>query len=271
MKPFIYVASLRRTGSTVLSEALTQYPHSFIFREPALGLNGFNLHPDDAETFRRLGVHIEAFRRRHRIPSGLRRRLGVDDGYMVRAFQRKLLPELGWHYSQVGVKEIFHGGWRHYHAAFPHMKVLITARDPRDIYVSLAHRVRRGQGAWRGPLTPERAAASLNTEFREQVEMMRTVEYLSVRYEDLCTDPALYDKIKRFVESSIPEMGRVGAFNATESGRAEESALHGGRISARQIGRWREEPDHALREAADRLSALMTEYCRFWGYEIRRL
>jgi len=33
-KPFIYIAALPRSGSTVLSEFLTQLPQAFIFHEP---------------------------------------------------------------------------------------------------------------------------------------------------------------------------------------------------------------------------------------------
>ena len=50
-KPLIYIASLRRTGSTVLSEALTSLPHSFIFREPYLSGGEFRVQDEDATTF----------------------------------------------------------------------------------------------------------------------------------------------------------------------------------------------------------------------------
>ena len=41
-RAFIYIAALRRSGSTVLAEALTSLPYSFIFREPPLGRDRIN-------------------------------------------------------------------------------------------------------------------------------------------------------------------------------------------------------------------------------------
>ncbi len=46
--PFIYIAGMRRTGTTLLSELLTSSPYSFIFREPHIGKNTFRVKPDDA-------------------------------------------------------------------------------------------------------------------------------------------------------------------------------------------------------------------------------
>lgn len=59
--PFIYVSSLMRTGSTVLSEALTRFPYSFIFREPHLGKNYFALKDLDTELFAERDVDLRRF------------------------------------------------------------------------------------------------------------------------------------------------------------------------------------------------------------------
>ena len=55
------------------------------------------------------------------------------------------MPHLASYVSQVGVKEIHHDGWRKYIQYFPEMKILLTGRDPRDIYISLFYRVKKWQ------------------------------------------------------------------------------------------------------------------------------
>jgi hypothetical protein len=84
-RPFVFIASLRRTGSTVLSEALTELPYSFIFREPRLDMNWFNLKPSDAAQLKELGIDLVAFARKHRLAAFFSRRLGVGETYMVKA------------------------------------------------------------------------------------------------------------------------------------------------------------------------------------------
>lgn len=61
--PFIYIASLMRTGSNVLIEALTQIPYAFVFREPHLGKNYFRLKQDDVARFGQRGQKLVTFTR----------------------------------------------------------------------------------------------------------------------------------------------------------------------------------------------------------------
>ncbi|MFH0945929.1 MAG: sulfotransferase [Planctomycetota bacterium] len=259
--PFVYIASLRRTGSTVLSEALTRLPHGFIFREPLLGEGKFQVKTADRERWKEHGIDLDLFARDLAADSSLEANAAI-------AFRDRLLPRLLEVVSQVGVKEIFHDGWRRYARAFPGMKVLLTGRDPRDLYLSLHARIHESGGKrWPGRFHPESAAADLNRQFRFQFEMFEDCDCMKVRYEDLCTDPGLFDQVKRFCESPIPGIGDIGSFNASNPKRIAEYELHRDQITDQRIGRWKREPDEALRSQAGEIPALMPEYCRFWGYD----
>lgn len=259
-RPFIYIAALRRTGSTVLSEALTALPHSFIFREPHFGRNNFSLKPGDADRLRPFGVDLELLREQWLMARAQRS--------ILAALQEDLLPKLFPPLQQLGVKEIRHGGWRNYYHRFPEMKVVLTGRDPRDIYISLFYRQKSGYGTWRGPYNPELVAADLNTEFKRQLEIAETMDCLPVRYEDFCQDSQLFEQIKIFVNSPLPGGGGIGEFlsKGGQGGRLEHQ-LHGKRITARCVNRWQTETDPTLVREAEQVFELMTDYCRYWGYQ----
>lgn len=266
-RPFVFIASLRRTGSTVLSEALTELPYSFIFREPRLDMNWFNLKPSDAAQLKELGIDLVAFARKHRLAAFFSRRLGVGETYMVKAFKKDLLPKLRTRVQQVGIKEIRLGNWRRYHAHFPHMRILLTGRDPRDIYISLYFRATSGQGSWSGPYTPERVAEHLNDEFARQLEMYDAGTCMKVRYEELAADPdAVLQKAICFTDNPIPSVGPIGGFTGTAPGRSHEYELHGKHITSRRVFRWKTEQDRGLVMEAQRVFDSMPEYCDFWGY-----
>lgn len=257
-RPFVYVGALRRTGSTLLAELLTSLPDSLVFHEPELGENRFRVDARLIERLRGMGIDLEAFRRRW---GGRARFLSMG------AFKHELLPELAAKIGQVGVKEVANDHWRRYAYHFPEMKTLLTARDPRDVYLSIHQRRLEGKASWSGEFTPAAVAAELDGQFRYQVELFESTDSLKVRYEDLCTDDGTYERVKAFVGSSIPRAGAIGGHLAATPNRQEEMALHGGEVTARRVNRWREEVDEGLRKEAQRTLELMPEYCRFWGYE----
>ena len=71
-------------------------------------------------------------------------------------------------------------------------------------------------------MTPDAVAADLSTEFQKQLEMTNEVPCLKVRYEDFCTDPRVYDELKKFTMCTIPDIGGVGSFNALNPARQDE-------------------------------------------------
>ncbi|MCF6148438.1 MAG: sulfotransferase [Candidatus Kuenenia sp.] len=257
-RPFIYIASLRRTGGTVLSEALTMLPYSFIFLEPNLGKNKFRIRENDHKLFLQLGIDLEEFKQKY---------LTEEDNSFIKIFKEELLTKLDSNIHQIGVKEIHNKGWQNYYRVFNDMKVILTARDPRDIYISLYYRKKQGKGSWKKELTPETLSTHLNNEFNRQLEMYEQVKCLRIKYEELCTDREIYQKIKTFVESEIPDTGTIGSFNAANVKRRDEYELHGNFITDKRVQRWQQEQDKSLVSEASKIIGLMPHYCDFWGYK----
>jgi len=265
--PFIYIAALRRTGSTVLSEALSLLPYSFIFREPNLGMNVFSIAQNDAKIFMKLGINLKTFYKHHRIMVVLKRRLGDNQGYMIKVFKNNLLPKLKEHVLQIGVKEIRHDHWRRYQHHFPDMRILLTGRDPRDIYISLYNRYKRGKADWSGIFSPEKVADDLNNQFRHQIEMYKETDCFKLRYEDICINPNLiFSKVKSYIKSPILKIGTVGSFLENTPKRRDEYEVHKNQITNKRIYRWKYEKDQKLISASQRTFDLMPDYCDFWGY-----
>ena len=240
----------------MLCEALTQLPHSLVFNEPNLALRRFAIRNTEAELLATVGIDLRRFVQRW---SRGRRRL------LLYGFRNRLVPEMQQEIAQVGIKEIFHGHWRRIVDGFPDTRIILSARDPRDIYLSLRGRHLAGTAIWEGEFTPERVADALNSEFRHQRDMAEGRDVLKVRYEDLCLEPQIIDEVLRFVESDITTIGELGGFLRADRKRVAEGALHGGQITDKRVGRWREESGE-LADQALRVLQLMPGYCEFWGY-----
>ena len=255
--PFVYIASLRRSGSTVLSEALTGLPHAYMFREPRLGLGHFSIKRDDQALFASHGVDLKAYSRAFK---------SAGPAEVVRRFALDVMPALRQVVSQIGIKEIRSTGWELVAEHFPDMRVLITGRDPRDIYLSLRQRVESGTAGWNREVTPSAVADHLLAEYDLQCQMEKALPSLRVSYERLCTEPEVIEQVKAFVASPLPGTGTVSAFNAANPKRAAEAAVHGGSISDRRVDRWRREPDPERAAEAQELFDRMGRYVGDWGY-----
>lgn len=250
----------------MLSEALTSVPYCFIFREPKLARNRFTVKSSDRQIFLEYGIDLRAFAERSSRQSLLGDLLAPD--HALDAFKKELVPQLLSCVAQIGVKEIHHRRWHAYLSHFPNMRIILTGRDPRDIYISTHYRVKQGKDRfWRG-FSPEVLARDLNKDFKYQLEMFRRASCLKVKYEDLCTDASVLEKIKFFVESGLPGVGSIGEFNANNPYRKEEHELHGNRITAPRVRRRDQEPDKGLVTCAQRVFDLMPEYVEFWEYEL---
>jgi hypothetical protein len=267
--PLIYISALPRTGSTLLSELFTDLPYSFILHEPHLGKNYFAAQALDKSQLARWNIDIDAFLK-FRLPIAfcLRRlrRWGYRQDDMMRAFKYKLLPQLQANIQQIGVKEIKHMGWENYARHFPNMKVIVTGREPRDLYLSLYQKFRRGSMVWQGKFNPRPVARKLRGEFQRQLALKKSVDTMFVKYRDLCRDETTIKRVKAFVRSPIPHTGEVGSFIANHPRRAVEHHIHRGRITDKRIGRWQKETDDQLLSEINTFYHLMPEYCEFWGY-----
>lgn len=270
--PFIYIASLPRTGSTLLSELLTDMPRSFIFREPHIGKNDFQPKPGDMQ-FLLDNYHVDLLRMlRWRLWYAFMWRrlrwLHIPQDYMVRFLKYTLLPMLQREGNlQIGVKEISHLGWQNYHKHFPNMKAIITGRDPRDIYLSMYHRWQK-DGAYQkyDILNPVAMASVLNQQFAYQVAIHNCAGSLKVKYDVLCSDPGVIPEILKFVDSPLSVAGRVGQFLGAHPLRTREQQQHQGKITDVSIKRWQKEEDQTVVNIAEQVYELMPEYRDFWGY-----
>ena len=266
--PFIYICSLPRTGSTMLSEALMQLPYAYILHEPHFGKNAFAVHRPDADALLPLGIDLERFARfRRPVAFGLRRLrwMGYPQDYMMRELKERLLPQFRSRGIQFGVKEIKHMGWQNYVRHFPEMKVIVLGRDPRDFYLSYYRLWQKGVIGWRGPFNPETAAIFLKREFAFQVEIQKATDAMRLSYERLCTVPEALEEAKVFVESQVSD-GEIGSIVAAQPARRDEHLKHGGRITTLSVQKWTREQDERLLEQALQFFDLVPEYAEYWGY-----
>ena len=246
----MYIAAVRRSGSNLLSEALSAPPHCFVFREPGLARGQFRLQPNVIELFREHGVDLRKLR--GRMQKG-------DPERALDFFEHELLPALAGVVRQVGIKEIKHDGWQRLLARVPSVRVLLLGRDPRDIYLSLRAK-QRDRGVAFGEVDPDRVGAEIRRTFAAQREIEAAQPSLRVRYEDFCTDPAVFEEVARFTESELTEPGMVGALNR------HNRRLRGERIAGDSVERWRREADADLLREAQAALERVPEYAAYWNY-----
>lgn len=240
----------------MLCEALTRLPYSIVFNEPNIGARRFAVRNQEAELLQEVGIDLHGF---------VRRWSTFDRRFLLFGFRRRLVPAIERRIQQVGVKEIFHNHWRRVVGAFPETRIVLTARDPRDIYLSLRGRFLAGNALWKGAFTPALVAENLLQEFRHQLEMAREFDVMSVRYEDLCVEPDLLHRVLKFVDSDIDDIGELGAFLRSDARRVAEGQIHAGQITDKRVARWRQE-NGSIATEAQQVFDLMTEYCEYWNY-----
>lgn len=251
------IAAVRRTGSTLLAELLTELPRAFVFREPKLFRGRVALKPDDLDR-----LWTQAAVRLRAAPANQQREGPVQAALR---FREQVIDPVAQVVEQVGIKEIRYGkGWREVLdvlAGGRPLRVVALGRDPRDMYLSLAHRARERRVPLVGDFGPAAVAADIEREFRVQRELIQATSAMAVRYEDLCGDPRVVAEIRRFVDSPLEGPGAIGTL------KPEEHAPHGGVVTDRQVERWRSEPDAELLAQAEEAGRLLGGYRRFWGYD----
>ncbi len=229
-KPFIYISSLRRTGSTVLSESLSKMPYSFIFREPRIGLNRLSIKPFDIELFNEYGVDLESLVE-----------ISSTKNSKMNYFANTIAPKLLKVVQQVGVKEIRNKGWESYAKAFPNNKFVITGRDPREIYISLYYRLVNGKSSCKGEFSPSTLANHFQEEIKYQSEIQETQDYIKVKYENFCSSQREIDKVKKFLSNDIGSEQGVGQFNKSNPNRIDEYLIHEDKVTTKSMYRWKNE------------------------------
>jgi hypothetical protein len=253
----VLIAAVRRTGSTLLTELLTELPRAFVFREPKLFRGRVSLKPGDLER-----LSTQAAVRLPVAPADQRRE---DPVQAALRFREQIIDPVARVVEQVGIKEIRYGKrWQdvvEVLAAGRPLRVVALGRDPRDMYLSLAYRARERRVPLVGDFGPAAVAADIEKEFRVQRELIQATGALAVRYEDLCSDPRVVAEIRRFVDSPVEGPGAVGTL------KLKEHAMHEGVVTDRRVERWRSEPDAGLLADAEEAGRLLGGYRRFWGYD----
>lgn len=245
--PFIYICSLMRTGSTILQETLTDTPYSLILSEPRFNAINFVLNDGNTQQLVRAGIKS-------------------PNTSNVKHF----FEDMGRDIYQVGVKEIRNKGWKGYLNAFEgNIKVLLTARDPRDIYISAAGVLQRNN-SWTPVFgfTPKGIYNEVIGEFKIQRELYNFGLSIKIKYEDLCVNfNNEYARIKEFVNSPIPDVGEVGEFHRNISAGLHETLTHAGQVTTKRTEIWKRESNIKLLNEANIFFKLMSDYNDFWGYE----
>jgi hypothetical protein len=148
------------------------------------------------------------------------------------------------------------------------VKTVATARDPRDIYLSLLEmREHYKSPDWRWHnLSLDEMASIVKTEFKHQQQVIQNTDALIVRYEDLCTDATIVERVREHVKSSSHGLGNLGDFVYRNPDRRYEAEKHGRAITTGSVDRWRNESDPGLIHEAETFRDLLPDYCSFFGY-----
>ena len=195
--PFIYIAAMPRSGSTLLAGMLSKPPISHIFSE--IGLNRGLTHGFD-----QLAEFSSKF------PKFLFPHAG-NPCKMLEVFARKIVPPLASKFLQVGVKECFHDNWQLYKEFLGEIRIIVLARDPRDVMLSILEY--GDQVEWHRQMWADRGdeyiAIRHNQIWAQQQEMLEQANAMPLRYEDLCQKPETFAELCRFCESPLDEPGAV--------------------------------------------------------------
>lgn len=250
-KPFIYIAGLQRTGSTLIQELLTEKGKCFFFHEPWFGSGLFENHKTSIEMLNEWGLNGEAILNPNMsLPVML---LGLS----------KVVP-------QIGIKEIRHQGWEMYLNIFDDIRWIVLVREPRDIYVS-SHYFLQRTNVWKPrfpPFSPKGLFKELQPDIERQIEICETQPHvMRVKYEEFTVDSSFLGLVSDFAgKDGIPSIERVGDFHK-RLGRGEyERELHNGTITNKQINRWERETDIELISNFNEFYELMKDYREYWGY-----
>lgn len=247
--PFVYIAGIMRTGTTLLQEMLTAMPVSYIFHEPWFGSGLFEGQKRALQTMQDYNIPFADIVQRQ--PS------------IAEMFHRLMC-----HVKQLGVKEIRHHGWQIYPNIFEDVRFIILGRNPKDIYIS-AYYFQQRTDAWTiqfPPYSPSGLFKELLPDIARQMDIYDNNSCLKLKYEELCNGECDVDAILKDVGSPLAEMGAVGDFHSQIDRGVYELQTHGQNITDKNVNRWEREENKELLKEAEQFDALMGDYKTFWGY-----
>jgi len=248
--PDFYIASIGRTGSTMIANWLTAPPERIVLIEPFL----FALRNPDM-----LRVQFDELD----MPIGDEEWEHPDENWQDR-FRRLFLPRLAG--KRWALKEVIFREHERIIDTFAPPRVLVTVREIRDVVTSFIekHRIQEQEDRFDHGWVEEYCLR----ETRQIVEMCkglprRGIEWRAVRYEDFIASEAERDAVAEFV--GWPGGGEVARHYARLR-RGFEVERHGTAINAR--ARRAEERSLTAGDLAlvERIAARCGPYQDFFGY-----
>jgi hypothetical protein len=254
----VAIMGLMRTGSTLVTDMLSQRGRSLILSEPnILGMWS----PNTVERIHQLALNN-----------------GLDPGAdkptperwprYQNYFDEVLLPQL----SQLplwGVKYVDLTDWRPTFERYPPRRIILTVRDLRDVVISAIDRIGHLKLAFYGRRhMRDEAWVLANIAYNvHELMVLRQRPHLLARYEDVVKDEGLRQRIVEYAgldnAASTRENLAAGGFS-----RQWELNKHGGAVSARSVGRYASEPPGPVKALAERAWRLLPEYSEAFGFEL---
>lgn len=256
----VAVYGLMRTGTTLVSDLLTQRGRSFVVAEPDLFVEW---HPQTiARVHRALGTFGLDFSGEEDLPRQ------ADYQTYINYFDRRVIPALA-RLDLWGIKHVSFQKWRELLDHYGPERLILCVRDIRDVVLSQIEFIGRHGLAFPGG-QHMRDEAWVMTRFchdaHDLIAMSRQ-PHMTLRYEDLVADDGVRDKLRDYVGLKQLSDERINLDAEPENRRAWEAAKHEGGVSTRSVGRFDREPPGPARSVAERTWRLMSGYCEAFGYK----
>lgn len=171
---------------------------------------------------------------------------------------------------QIGIKEIWTKDWNKFLEIFPDSKIIVTARDPRDLYISVYYWRNRKSNTQNKYLSNRRKKL-IENQMRSQIKLIENMSCYKLKYEHLCKNPdVIVNEIKDYVNSPIPDIGDIGKYLESLSKRKNEYRKHKNEITTKSIEKWKTEKDKKLVENCNEFFDSIPWYCDFWDYRRKK-
>lgn len=253
------VMGMMRSGTTLVADLLTVPGRSLVLNEPYL-LDRWS--PDLQEKldalYRGFGLEVP--------PPGKRARHALNQGH----FLAEILPQLRRLGCQWGAKYADLHSWRRTFAAYRPRKLIITARDLRDVFLSGLELLNRARLLFNDArhLRDEAWLFAFIAATVHELMALRREPHLVIRYEDLVGDPATRARLAEHAGLDRLGTGRLNLDRHGPDRAGWERAKHGDAITRNSLGRFEQEPAGPMRAHAERLWRMFPEYAEAFRYEL---
>ncbi len=245
MKLAIY--GMMRSGTTLLCDKLTVPDHGLILLEPNIHLNNW---PDQVlKQMQKFGLDVseEAWKKADESPESFQ-------SY----FNRRLLSKLQ-SLDYWGVKMVNFANWQSFLEMYPPEHLILCVRDLRDVILSALDLAPKLDLFVDDNWIEKRAIQTA----KSLVEMAKRPHTL-VRYDDMCQQPELIDKLAE--QLGLPGLGNHRMSLEAVPHRKYEDDKHAGTVTTNSVNRYLREPNGPAKELAERVFRICKEYNEAFGY-----